>query len=444
MYSKKDIWGVLLVFGLTGCAHYSETALPESRSVGDNRSVLRPPDGAEATAQPIEREEPTGTITLRDAFALALIHNPELRAFALEARAHEAATLQAQLYPNPTIGLDLQDIGALDSIARTQLNFTISQPVELGGKRSKRTSVASATRDRTGWDYETKRIDVMAQVALSFIDILSAQQQLGLAEEAVLLAEQVATVVSERVKGGKVSPIEENRTQLSLSSARIDMERAKRGFNVARYRLAAMWGSTTPLFEKGMGDLDSVSAIPSLSELTQRLSKNPEMARAVAEIARHRAGVDLAISTAIPDVTLTGGYRRYSRPDDNAFIIGFSIPLPLFNKNQGGIQEARYRLTGAEEEQRAAEVRVITALTTAHLALATAHVEVTTLKTDILPKAESAFEAMNEGYRLGKFSLLELLDAQRTLFGARARWVGALTDYHRAVVGIERLIGELK
>ena len=94
------------------------------------------------------------------------------------------------------------------------------------------------------------------------------------------------------------------------------------------------------------------------------------------------------------------------------------------------------------EERRAAEVLVTTALNTTYQSLAAANIEVTTLKTQVLPGAQSAFEATSKGYRLGKFGFLEVLDAQRTLFGAKAQYLRALSDYHKAVAEVERLIGE--
>ena len=104
--------------------------------------------------------------------------------------------------------------------------------------------------------------------------------------------------------------------------------------------------------------------------------------------------------------------------------------------------EAEHRLKRAEEERRAAEVRVTTALAEAFRELSTSHAEVRSLEANVLPGAESAFEAVNEGYRLGKFGLLDVLDAQRTLFGARAQYLSALRGYHQAVAEVERLIGE--
>ena len=137
-----------------------------------------------------------------------------------------------------------------------------------------------------------------------------------------------------------------------------------------------------------------------------------------------------------------GGYRRFREGGENALVVGISVPLPIFNRNQGGILEARYQLSQSEREQQSAEARLATLLSEAEKTLSTSYTEVITLKDSVIPASQSAFDAINEGYRLGKFGFLNVLDAQRTLFDAKLRYLRALTDYHKAVADVEGLIGE--
>jgi cobalt-zinc-cadmium efflux system outer membrane protein len=144
----------------------------------------------------------------------------------------------------------------------------------------------------------------------------------------------------------------------------------------------------------------------------------------------------------VPDVTIGGGYRWLAGPDESAFVADVSIPLPIFHRNQGAVLEAQRRADQAREERRSTEVRLATELSTTFEALGTAHAQVERLEKEILPGAAEAFDTLREGYLEGRFSYLDVLDAQRTLVAARAQHVGALADYHRAVAAVERLIGE--
>jgi cobalt-zinc-cadmium efflux system outer membrane protein len=440
-------FGLALVLGLTGCAtHRMDVAWPEPRPLGKDFATYRPPHRPSAAASAsLELEEPSGVITLRQALSMALMKNPELKAFSWEVRAREARTLQARLLPNPEPGVEAENLGgsgAFQDFDGTETTFQLSQLIELGGKRSKRTRVAALERDLAGWDYESKRLDVLTEVTKAFVDVLAAQERLALTEELVHLAGQVFNTVSERVRSGKVSPVEETKASVALATSRIEIERARRGLEAARKRLAATWGSTSPTFEKVDGQLDVVKPIPPAEQLVRRISQNPDIVRWVAEMEQRKAAVKLEDAKRIPDLTLSGGFRRFSETNDNAFVLGVSIPLPLFDRNQGGALEARYRLAKADEERKASEVRVGTGLVEAYQTLSTAFAEATALKNDVLPGAQSAFGAANEGYRQGKFGYLDVLDAQRTLFETRDQYIETLAAYHRAVADVEQLIGE--
>jgi len=393
-------------------------------------------------AEPIA--EPTGHLTLREVLALALKANPELAPFSREIRAREAAVLQARLFPNPELSVTAANLGnaVVKDFDGPQTTVSLSQLILLGGKRARGIAVAGLDRDLAAWDYETKRMDVLTRAAQAFVEVLSAQEGLALANDLMALAERVVEAAAARVRAGKVSPVEETRARVTLASVKIEQARAALELEAARKRLAATWGSTIPRFQTAEGKLDQVLPIPTLEGLIRRLTQNPDLARWAAELAQRQAAIDLEESRAVPDLTVSLGVTQFTDTDDSALVAGVSIPLPVLNRNQGNIEAAHQRLTKAMEERRAAEVLVTTALNSAYQSLAAAHAEVTTLRQEVLPGAQSAFEAVSRGYRLGKFGFLDVLDAQRTLFGAKAQYLRALASYHQAVAEVERLIGE--
>jgi cobalt-zinc-cadmium efflux system outer membrane protein len=159
-------------------------------------------------------------------------------------------------------------------------------------------------------------------------------------------------------------------------------------------------------------------------------------------MAQRQSAVTLEEANRVPDPTLGGGVRYFNESNNQAFLVDVSLPLPVFDRNQGNILEARYQLAKAEAERRAAAVSVRTALAETHAELATAFTEASTLRDEALPGAQSAFDATREGYRQGKFQFLEVLDAQRTLFEVRGQYIEALATYHQAAAALERLLGE--
>jgi cobalt-zinc-cadmium efflux system outer membrane protein len=390
-----------------------------------------------------------GAIALRDAVALALLHSPDLAAFAWETRAREARVLQAGKLPNPIVSVLLEDLGAsriegIDASSapvQPQTTIQLSQLVELGGKRAARRELAALDRDLAAWDYETARIDVFTQVTRAFFDVLAAQETVALTERTMQAVGEVRQSVGARVAAGAVSPIEETRAEISLAAVRVESEQARSLLGAARGRLASTWGSSEAVFLSALGDLGEVPSLPTREDLLARLADNPYLARWAAEISQRQAALAFERSKGVPDLEVIAGYRRFTDLGSNALVIGGSISLPIFDRNQGGIEEARTRLSKAYEQRRAAEARVAAALAEAYGALTSAHTAVTSLQAAVLPGAQQTFEAINEGYRLGKFGYLDVLDAQRTFIGASGQYLRALADYHKAAVEVERLIG---
>jgi len=388
--------------------------------------------------------EPSGELTLRKALGLAFARNPDLAAFSWEVRSGDARILQAGLIPNPELGVEFENFLGSEPSRRfetLETTLSISQLVELGGKRAARIGLASSEKEVSRWDYEAKRANLAAEVAKSFVEVLSAQDRLTLAEELARLAREVSNTVAARVTAGKISPVEETKASVALSIAGIDLERAKLTLEGARKKLGATWGSAKPVFSKAIGRLDRVPPIPSPESLADRIASNPDIARWVAELDQRKAALAQERANRIPDVTISGGVRHFREVNDTAFLVGATIPLPLFNRNQGKIRESQFRISMVEREREAAGNKVLSSLSEAYQALAAGYVEATTLKAVVLPGAQNAFEATSEGFRQGKFGYLEVLDAQRTLFEAKGRYVEALGAYHKAAADAERLIG---
>ncbi|MHC4630513.1 MAG: TolC family protein [Planctomycetota bacterium] len=436
---------VLLVLGISGCMEQSnEVAVPQRRPLGQEFSTFQPPAQPMETLDVPEIAEPAGVITLREALALALMHNPELRAFSWDVRASEARQLQASLRPNPKLGVEVEEVGGTgerSGFDAAETTIQLSQLIETGDKRSKRTKLASLEKKLAGSDYEAKRLDVFTKVTKAFIEVLAAQQRLKLTEELLQLSEELVDTVTKRVDAGKDSPLEKTKAAVVLSNIKIQHQQAVQNFEFACKQLASTWAGKNPKFESVAGQLGSLSPIPPIDKLTDLIAQNPDIARWSLEIDKSKASLELEKAKAISDITLGGGLRRYNGTDDNAAVFGISIPLPISDRNQGGKLAASYELAKAREEQRAAHTRIQMELVKSYQLLSSAYTEATELDENVLQGAEGVFEASKTGYIRGKLDYLNVLDAQRTLFGAKARYIDTLASYHTAKADVERLIG---
>jgi cobalt-zinc-cadmium efflux system outer membrane protein len=397
-----------------------------------------------AEPEPLPETVPMDKLTLADALGLVLKHNPTLAGFAAEIRARDAAALQSGLLPNPELGVEVENFAGQDDLegfdgAETTIAF--SQLIELGNKRSKRQQVAVLDKDLAGWDYQGKKIDVLASTAKAFIQVLVAQEQVSLNDELVKLAEKTATAVGERVDAGKVSPMENIRAQVELAAARSEANKASRELEASRRRLASFWGGKQAGFAEVVGSLTEITSLPAEETIQNLLKTNPVLARWQSELDRSEAALALARAEAVPDLNISAGVRNFQETDNNALLVGFSVPLPLFDRNQGAIGEAGAKLEKARQERREAQVALLTELSETWQNLSAAYVESSTLRDKILPGAHEAYESTELGYREGKLDFLQMLDAQRTLFDVKRQYLLALRTYHMTSTDMERLLG---
>ena len=432
---------------VSGCAGPGSGPIePPSRSLGARHrafeAAARPP-AIEGSAA-IETREVEGELSLRRALTLALLRNPELAAFSWESRAREADALQAGLLPNPTLSIEAENLagsGPFSGYDNAETTVMLGQLVQLGGKRAKRQRVAELERDLADWDYEVKRLDVFTSVTRRFIDVLEAQYRLRLARELRDLAEESLEAVSNRVRMGAASSVERTRAAVNASSAAVALRRAEAGLAASRADLAALWGSRNASFDRAVGDLEAIYEPPELPAIRDRLANNPDVARWASERAHRRAFVKLQDAERIPDITLAGGLRRLETSDDSALVLGLTIPLPLFDRNQGARDAARFRESKAGSMEEAAVVRAARSLEIAYQGLRASHDAVLALREEVLPQAERAYVGVRDGYLRGLFRYVDVLDAQRTLFELRAQELSALGQFHRAAADVERLTG---
>jgi len=393
----------------------------------------------------IQLKEPDGVLSLIQALQLAYQYNPELAVYEGAIQAGEARIIQARLLPNPELSAEAENVWGRDayqSFDGAESTLTIDQPLELGGKRSKRTSLADTERYLAEWDYKSQRLELAVEVTKSFIGVLAGQQRLKVKGEIVHVAENFAAAVTARVEAGKVSPIEQTSAEIRVANARNAMMQAEKRLQGERKRLATLWGNPDPIFTEAVGELEAITPPPLLEALVELLPQNPRLARWEMEAAQREARYALERSYRFPDLTLSGGLRYFSETDTGAFVVGLGIPLPIFNRNQGSIIEARLHQELVSEEKRVEEMRIQRDLADTYQVLKGTYETAVSLREQILPAAQSALQLVEEGYRQGKFGYLYVLEAQRTLFEAREQEVDTLAAFHTAMAMMEKLTGE--
>ena len=380
---------------------------------------------------------PGATLTLDAAVELALGANPILAVARHELEASEGAVIQGHARPNPQGAVLLEDTRLSSRTTTLQFN----QPIELGGKRAARIDAAERGRDIAAAELMARQAETRALVTGAFFEVVVAQERVRLAQDSVDLARQASDAAAKRVQAGRVSPVEETKARVAEAIARIDLAQAQSGLTTARQRLAATWGDPHPRFSRAEAAVDALPVLPSLVALQVRLGESPNLRRSQLEIERRTALVGLERARRVPDVTLSLGVKRDEQFGRNQALFGVAIPIPVFDNNRGNLLEALKREDKARDELVALQNRLGMDVFEARERLSAARSQASTLNSDVLPGARSAYDAATKGFQLGKFNFLDVLDAQRTLFQAKSQYLRALAEAHRAATDIDRLLG---
>ncbi|MDD4871190.1 MAG: TolC family protein [Kiritimatiellae bacterium] len=385
-----------------------------------------------------------GEIGLNQALKLARECNPDILSAQYELQAAVYRKAQAGVRPNPNLSFEAENVlgkNELKGFDSAEYTAQLEQTLETGGKRSKRVQKAELDRQLSLFDLSARQLDVEAETARRFAVVQGAQEQLALSREFMTLAEDFLKAVSARVQAGTVSPMEGEKAKMLWAQQKASLFQSERELDSARVQLSAMWGSVKPQFDRVSGEFFKVPQLNSIRDLTIGLKDNPDVGRWNTELEQRKAALKTEKAVRIPDVSIAGGVRRFNDTGDDAFVLGLSLPLPLFDRNQGNVREAATLISMAEKQRLSAVVSANTALAEAYQRFLSVSTKVTILKTEIIPRATSIYDSMMSGYRQGKFSYLEVLEARRTLFEVRGEYIAAMVSCHGAVADVERIAG---
>jgi cobalt-zinc-cadmium efflux system outer membrane protein len=373
-------------------------------------------------------------LTLAQAQREALAADPSVLAARAQLSAVPALREQAAALPNPEVSALLE---GRDAATRTS-NYLLSQRLELGGKRAARTAQAEQGAHLAAADLAVRTAALRASVIEAYAETLFATAALDNAKKAEQLTASALDVAARRVRAGKISPVEENKARLALAASRIETSRAASQLAAASAQLAHLMGRE-PGVPATLPDDEPPLMDAALAE--ERFARSGLLRRAEADAALATAQVQLERSERIGDVTLQVGVKRDVEAGRRQGVVGISVPLPLFNRNQGKLREALGRADAAELARQTEARRVRMEFSLAREQVQAMRGNALMLRDTVLPAARVSFDAVVKGFEYGKFGFIDVLDAQRTLLATQAQYTEAVREAWRALARLERLLG---
>ena len=387
----------------------------------------------QAAAQPL---------TLEQALSLARTHNPTLPQFNANLEIARAAILTARAYPNPELELGIGSARSREAGGGSEAEYSIGivQPLELPGKRNTRRAAAEAALPVIREEAAGFRARLRAETAKAYATLVYRQHALALAETDASLAGELLALVERRVEGGESAEIDRVKTRLETLKAQRRVQVARRDLNAARIALNALCGGSLPAEPQLVDDLPaSLTAVDAGPALLTMQAGHPEFARLDAEAARRAAVLLRERKVWLPD--LRPGLSTAREMDADSFAVTLGFEIPLWNRNEGGIAEARQQLSALEVERNIALAELQRELDLALQAQAGAAEQLAAFGADLRTGAAEALRIETFLYEQGEHDLLQLLDARRTAQETEAEYLQARYDAGIAQIELEQAIG---
>jgi cobalt-zinc-cadmium efflux system outer membrane protein len=384
------------------------------------------------------------TITLGAALQRALAASPRLTAAERDIGIARGQRIQAGALLNPELSYE-QDNSFGSGIYRgtksAETTLQISQLFELFGKREARIAAGQAVVEATTVERQAVRLQILSETAIAFLNVLGLQRRIQILDDQVAAIDRLSPLLQRRVDAGASSPAETGRAEVASALVKADRERTKAALASARRELAVLMGDTSPKFGTVSGRLDTTGRPPSFQVVIAAIDASPQLVRWNAVYAQRNAELLLARLRPYPDVRLSAGWRHFNETNDDAVRLSVTVPIPVFDQNQGNILSAQENLAKTRAEREANRKTLLVVAGRAYDTLQGSLRELTILREIAIPKSRQASEAIFEGYGQGRFTLLEVLDAQASVVQAQLREQEALQNFHVAVATIEGLVG---
>jgi len=388
-------------------------------------------------------------LTLDQAIINVLERSPMIKAADYESQAAAARIRTATQSTRYSGSIELENFAGSGFFSGTdalETTLSLSKVLELGDKAKLRGDLSHNKAMLLRNDQDSQRLDLLAETTKRFIEAVTDQQRLLNAEESIVIAKRSLWVVKKRVNAGKSANAELRRAKIALARSELELEHAEHELETAHLKLATMWGEvlnkeSKSSFTKAAANLFAIKQAEPFDTLVTLLERNPDLVRFATEKRLAQSRTLLARSKGQADMEITGGLRHFNITDDTALVLSLNIPFGSSSRASSSIKEAELKALSDPLLYEQQYLTLYAILFELHQEIKHAIGAVTALRKTIIPQAEQALKDYEKGYSAGRYSFLELTEAQKLLIDLKLEAVNTASDYHRYQIEIDRLTG---
>jgi len=382
-------------------------------------------------------------LLLDQAILKVLEKNPQLGAQSFESQAAASRIRQAQ-QTKPyelKIGFDNFASNSDSNEDKTETSLSLIKVLEPANTIGTRSNLARLENTLLKNTQDATRLDLLAKATQQFIHVAVDQHRLEIARNHLSLIRHTSTIVSQRVSAGKSHIAEQRRLGIELARAEVELEHAEHELLSSRLKLATYWGENNTDFPRIQTNLYNLSPVKALNKLEELLNNNPDLVRFASEKRIAEARLKLAESRRSGNWEVSGGIRHFNSSNDSALMLSLSIPLGTSSRAQAEIEEMDFLSQREPFRYQQQWLKLYSSLYEIYQELQHARTAYNILNKKIIPLARLSASDYEQGYKSGRFSLLELNEAQGTLLNAQLEKVMTAANFHHLKIEIERLTG---
>ncbi len=372
-------------------------------------------------------------LTLDDLIGIAETNNPTLRQAQLQITGEMGKAIQAGLYPNPTVRYSAEQIGVGGTAGEFHGGILSQEFVTAGKLRLSRAKYLQRVKVAEA-NAIAQQYRVCNDVRIHFYNTLALQHQVVIQHELVKAAEDSAVTSREAYNMGQANAADMRRANVALQQARLRLLETQNKFHQSQRHVSALTGADiTGRFL--VGELESIPIqIDFETLLATLLESSPEILAARAKAQVDRITVQRERAEPIPNLTLEGGAGYNFEADETVAVAGVSLKLPLFDRNQGTIQQAQADLARQCAEIQRLELRLKGDLSQQFELYMTAVQHVSQYQQTILPELKETYRLLLESYKENRIDWNEVLMAQTDYFSSRIEYTDLLAKMRKAEV----------
>jgi outer membrane protein, heavy metal efflux system len=381
-------------------------------------------------------------LTLPDAIAMAMRNNPRLEEASAITRRAEGAARAARAYSNPSLevfeGRQYAKPVAIPGLPGVLQHYGAYQPIEIPVERHTRQRAAQSGIASSRFAQQAVGLSVIADTKHAFYNALRRREEIEHARENLQLVQDLRRRVEVSVNVGEEGRLELTRAEAELGRAQFSVSSAQLEYANAIALLRVTIAGSLDANLDPQGEFEPRISLPPLNQLRELVMQQHPV------IAQSRADIDTAIATLdheralrIPQPVAFAEYEN--QPDLSFWRMGFTVPIPLWNRRQGQITEAKAAISQSASVLYEKNLQLVSALERAYEQYQLADQQATSLESGSLRAAVSAVDAAKAAYRFGERGIVEVLDAQRVLQGVRGDLVDAQFVRQSALVDLEEL-----